>query len=150
LSAHADRRRERYRAGTTLEEKTMKTKHMIVTTLVALSTAFGASPAFAWDQVAERVVTDRLDVDVIFLPGARKFSRVKVCVADNPVHFYDFDIFFRNGGHQDVSVRSRINPGECTRNIDLKGGMRNIDRIKFKYEETSWFIGRATVRVFAE
>lgn len=96
------------------------------------------------------MVTGRFDVDVINLPGNRKFARVKVCVYDNPVHFHDFDIFFRNGGHQDVSVRSRINAGECTRVVDLNGGRRNIDRIKFKYEETSWFVGRAVVRVFAE
>ena len=128
----------------------MKTKLLIASGLVALSTALTASPAAAWDQIAERVVTDRFDVDNVVLPGPRKFTRIKVCVYDNPVHFYDFDIFFRNGGHQDVSVRSRINAGECTRNIDLNGGARNINRIKFKYEETSWFIGRAVVRVFGE
>ena len=128
----------------------MKTKLLIASGLVALTTALTASPAAAWDQIAERVVTDRFDVDNIVLPGPRKFTRIKVCVYDNPVHFYDFDIFFRNGGHQDVSVRSRINAGECTRNIDLNGGQRNINRIKFKYEETSWFIGRAVVRVFGE
>ncbi|MBL9095784.1 MAG: hypothetical protein JNK07_02565 [Alphaproteobacteria bacterium] len=116
----------------------------------ALSTLTLAGPALAWDEVATREVTDRYDVDVVNLPGNRTFARVKVCVYGNPVHFYDFDIFFRNGGHQDVPVRSRINAGECTRVIDLKGGRRNIDRIKFKYEETSWFIGRATVRIFAE
>ena len=128
----------------------MKSKYILATTLVALSTAFAASPAAAWDQVAERIVTDRYDVDVIHLPGDRKFARLKVCVYGNPVHFYDFDVFFRNGGHQDVSVRSRINAGECTRVVDLEGGRRNITRIKFKYEETSWFVGRAIVRVFAE
>lgn len=116
----------------------------------ALSTLTFAAPALAWDEIAVREVTDRYDVDVVNLPGDRKFARVKVCVYGNPVHFYDFDIFFRNGGHQDVSVRSRINAGECTRVIDLKGGRRNIDRIKFKYEETSWFIGRATVRILAD
>ena len=128
----------------------MKTKTILATALVVLSTAVTASPAAAWDQIAERVVTDRFDVDNIVLPGPRKFTRIKVCVYENPVHFYDFDIFFRNGGHQDVSVRARLNPGECTRNIDLDGGLRNINRIKFKYEETSWFIGRAVVRVFGE
>lgn len=128
----------------------MKTKLLIASGLVALSTTLTASPAAAWDQLAERIVTDRFDVDNIVLPGPRKFTRIKVCVYDNPVHFYDFDIFFRNGGHQDVSVRSRINAGECTRNIDLEGGRRNINRIKFKYEETSWFVGRAVVRVFGE
>lgn len=116
----------------------------------AIATTVTASPAFAFDQIGQRIVTDRFDVDTIALPGPRRFRRVKVCVYENPVHFYDFDIFFRNGGHQDVAVRSRINPGQCTRNIDLKGGRRNINRITFKYEETSWFIGRAVVRVFAE
>lgn len=124
----------------------------LVTTACAaiLSMAAAITPALAWDQVATREVTDRYDVDVVRLPGAQTFARVKVCVYGNPVHFYDFDIFFRNGGHQDVSVRARINAGECTRVIDLKGGRRNIDSIKFKYEETSWFVGRATVRIFAE
>jgi hypothetical protein len=115
-----------------------------------LSTVATVSPALAWVQIAERVVTDRFDVDVISMPGNVKFRRIKVCVYDNPVHFYDFDIFFRNGGHQDVNVRQRINAGECTRVIDLDGGRRNIDRIKFKYEETSWFIGRAVVRVYGD
>ena len=115
-----------------------------------LSTVAMVSPALAWTQIAERVVTDRYDVDVINMPGNLKFRRLKVCVYNNPVHFYDFDIFFRNGGHQDVSVRQRINAGECTRVIDLDGGRRNIDRIKFKYEETSWFIGRAVVRVLGD
>lgn len=125
-------------------------RKLLATGTIAALSLGAVSPAFAWDEVATREVTDRYDVDVINLPGDRFFSRIKVCVYDNPVHFYDFDVFFRNGGHQDVSVRSRINAGECTRNIDLKGGRRNIDRIKFKYEETRWFVGRATVRVFAE
>ncbi len=128
----------------------MKTKTILATALIAFSTNISALPVFAFEKIAERIVNDRYDVDDILLPGSRKFRRVKVCVYDNPAHFYDFDIFFRNGGHQDVPVRSRINPGNCTRNIDLNGGRRDITRIRFKYEETSWFIGRAVVRIFAE
>jgi hypothetical protein len=104
----------------------------------------------AWVPIAERVVTDRLDIDNIVLPGPVRYTRIKVCVYNNPVHFYDMDVFFANGGHQDVTLRQRLNNGECTRNIDLKGGARNINRIKFKYEETSWFLGRAVVRVYGE
>ena len=65
---------------------------------------------------------------------------------------YELPVFVTaiTDSHQDVNVRSRINAGECTRNIDLNGGQRNIDRIKFKYEETSWFIGRAEVEVYGE
>ena len=123
---------------------------LMAASLAALSTLASITPAAAWVQLGEREVTDRYDVDVVNLRGNARFGRVRICVYGNPVHFYDLDIFFNNGGHQDVEVRSRINAGECTRAIDLKGGARNIARIKFKYEETSWFVGRATVRIFGE
>ncbi len=63
---------------------------------------------------------------------------------------YDLDVFFNNGGHQDVSVRERINPGRCTRAIDLNGGDRDIARIAMVYEETSFRRRTATVRVYGE
>lgn len=126
-------------------------KKLLTAATFALSAAAMTTPAqAAWVQVAERQVTDRIDIDNIVLPGPVRYTRLKICVFDNPVHFYDMDVFFQNGGHQDASLRQRINPGDCTRNIDLKGGARNITRIRLKYEETSWFIGRATVRVFGE
>jgi hypothetical protein len=122
----------------------------VAAALAAMSMIASVAPAMAWTEIGVREVTDRYDVDVVNLPGDHRFARFRVCVYGNPVHFYDLDVFFRNGGHQDVEVRSRINAGECTRAVDLNGGRRNIDRIKFKYEETSWFIGRATIRIFAE
>jgi hypothetical protein len=126
-------------------------KKLLAAAGFAVMSAAMVTPAqAAWVQIAERVVTDRLDIDNIVLPGPVRYTRLKVCVYNNPVHFYDMDVFFANGGHQDVSLRSRLNNGECTRNIDLNGGARNINRIKFKYEETSWFLGRAVVRVFGE
>ena len=117
---------------------------------VALACMACATPAAAWTQLGAREVRDRTDRDVIVVEGRRQFERIKLCVYRNPVHFYDLDVFYRNGGHQDVSVRSRINPGECTRVIDLNGDDRNITRISMLYEETSFRRRTATVRVFAE
>lgn len=109
-----------------------------------------ATPASAWTQVGVREVRDRTDRDVVVVEGPRRFERIKLCVYRNPVHFYDLDVFYRNGGHQDVSVRTRINAGECTRAIDLNGDDRNITRVAMTYEETSFRRRTATVRVFAE
>ena len=109
-----------------------------------------ATPASAWTQIGVREVRDRTDRDVIHVEGPRRFERIKLCVYRSPVHFYDVDVFFRNGGHQDVSVRQRINPGECTRAIDLNGDDRNITRVAMVYEETSFRRRTATVRLFAE
>jgi len=123
-------------------------KSVLASALVMVAAC--ATPAAAWTQIGVREVRDRTDRDVVMVEGPRSFERIKLCVYRNPVHFYDLDVFYRNGGHQDVSVRSRINPGECTRVIDLNGDDRNITRISMLYEETSFRRRTATVRVFAE
>lgn len=117
----------------------------------ALATAAMVSPAFAWTQLGARDVMDRTDRDTIHLNGHHRFERIKLCVYRNPVHFYDLDVRFNNGGHQDVSVRQRINPGQCTRAINLTGDDRDIAYVTMLYEETSWRRGaHATVRLFGE
>jgi hypothetical protein len=118
---------------------------------LALAACATPTPASAWTQIGVRDVRDRTDRDTIVVEGPRQFERIKLCVYRRPVHVLDVDVRFANGGHQDVSVRQRINPGECTRNIDLTGDDRNITSISMLYEETSWRRGaHATVRVFAE
>ncbi|MEZ5894157.1 MAG: DUF2541 family protein [Parvularculaceae bacterium] len=125
-------------------------RKMLLGTLVALSFAAMAAPAAAWDRIGTRTVTDHGDRDVITVAGGKRYDRIKVCVYKHPVEFYDLDVNYANGGHQDVNIRSRINPGDCTRNIDLTGDDRNITKIVLKYEETSRRRARAKVRVFAE
>jgi len=117
---------------------------------VALAAMACASPAAAWTQIGVREVRDRTDRDVIVVEGPRQFERIKLCVYRNPVHFYDLDVRFANGGSQDVSVRQRINVGQCTRAIDLVGDDRNITRVSMLYEETSFRRRTATVRLMAE
>jgi hypothetical protein len=112
--------------------------------------ACASTPAGAWTQVGVREVRDRTDRDTIVLEGPRQFERIKLCVYRNPVHFIDVDVFYRNGGHEDVAVRQRVNPGQCTRAIDLNGDDRNITRVTMLYEETSFRRRTATVRLFAE
>jgi hypothetical protein len=127
----------------------VKLKALVLGAALALAATTG--PAFAWDQIGVRDVRDRTDRDTIHLNGHRQFDRIKLCVARNPVHFLDLDVRFENGGHQDVAVRYRVNPGQCTRAIDLTGDDRDIAYITMLYEETSWRRGaHATVRVYGE
>lgn len=119
--------------------------------VVAAACAALATPASAWELIGSRDVRDRVDRDVIVVEGARQFERIRLCVERNPVRFRDLDVRFANGGHQDVQVRARINPGQCSRAIDLVGDDRNIATISLLYEETSRRRGaHATVRVYAE
>ena len=108
----------------------------------------GAAPAYAWTLIGTRQVTDRVERDSIALPGPRDFRQLKFCVARHPVEFHDVDVYFANGGHQDIAMRERVPAGGCSRDIDLNGADRNITRIDFRYEETSARRARATVKVF--
>lgn len=126
----------------------MNLKACILGAVMALAATAG--PAFAWDLVGTRDVRDRTERDTIVLEGPRQFERIRLCVYRQPVHFVDLDVRFANGGRQDVSVRQRINPGECTRAIDLNGDDRNITSVSMVYEETSFQRRHATVRLFAE
>lgn len=131
----------------------MKFKAVLASAVLALAACATAEPASAydWRLIGVRDVRDRTDRDTMVIEGPRQFERIKICVSRNPVHFYDVDVRFANGGHQDVSVRQRINPGQCTRAIDLNGDDRNITTVSMLYEETSYRRGaHATVRLFAE
>lgn len=114
--------------------------------------AFLPAPAAAqrgWVLLGAREVSDRVDRDVIRPRVWRPFRQVRFCVQRNVIRFYDADVRFRNGGNQDVSLRSRIPAGGCTRVIDLRGRNRGIESVAFTYEAASLGRGRAVVRVFA-
>lgn len=129
----------------------MKTKVNLKACMIAVvALAATASPAAAWDLIGARDVRDRTERDTIYVEGPRQFERIRLCAYRNPINIYDLDVRFANGGHQDVSVRTRINPGECTRAIDLIGDDRNIVSVSMVYEETSFRRRHATVRLFAE
>ena len=139
--------------GLGLTEAMVNFKAILACAVVALTACATPAPASAddWRQIGVRDVRDRTDRDTIVVEGPRQFERIKLCVYRNPVHFYDVDVRYANGGHQDVSVRQRINPGQCTRAIDLNGDDRNITTVSLLYEETSYRRGaHATVRLFAE
>ncbi|MEQ1753134.1 MAG: hypothetical protein ABL973_03275 [Micropepsaceae bacterium] len=103
-----------------------------------------------WDFIGAREVQHATDHDRIFAAGHRQYSQVKVCVYNRAIRLYDLDVVFRNGGHQDVSTRNVLRPGDCTRAIDLNGYRRDIRFLSMVYETTGRNFGpRAFVKVFA-
>lgn len=119
--------------------------------LVACVIAAPVSASAAdWKLLGKRNVKERVETDVISLRGHRGYKKIKICVYRNPVSFKDLDVYYENGGHQDINIAKRINPGNCTRAIDLRGERRDLDRIVMRYEETSRRKASATVRVYGK
>jgi len=120
-------------------------KLMLAATALAVSTPAAAQ---RWVLLGERQVSDRAERDVIAVRGARRFSQVRICVARHSVAFRDVDIRFRNGGNQDVRMRSMIPADGCTGQINLRGRDRDIDRVVFNYEARSLGRRGALVRLY--
>ncbi len=103
-----------------------------------------------WDFLGSRVVNHYAERDRVPAAGARRYTQVRLCANNRAVRLYDVDVVFRNGGRQDLQVRSVLRPGECTRAIDLRGNTRDIRFVNLAYQTVGRHSGRrAEVAVFA-
>jgi hypothetical protein len=135
----------------------MKLKFALAGALLTLGLAAPASahspyhPGWqSWDLLGSRVVSRHAERDLVPAYGRRHYKQIKICAYQRPIRFYDVDVRFQNGGRQDVAVRAVLNPGQCTRAIDLYGHRRDIRFVSMAYETLGWHHGRrAFVRVYA-
>jgi hypothetical protein len=113
-------------------------RNLLIGTAAAAAALAFAAPAAAqsgsWRTIAYKTVASGTDRDTINVRGNQRFRQVRLCVLSAPIRMRDFDVRFDNGGHQDVQVRQRIAAGTCTRNIDLSGQRRDIERVRLVYE----------------
>lgn len=123
----------------------MKNLAKFALALTALAVAAPAEAQPGWSFLGQRHVTDRAERDVIQVTGARRFAQIRICVAQRAVRFHDVDVRFRNGGNQDVKLRSIVAADSCSGAIDLRGRGRDIDQVTFAYEART--LGRRGARV---
>lgn len=89
--------------------------------------------ASQWDKLGERWVDGRVDRDVIAVTRRERYSRIKLVVEHSAVEIFDVNVVFGNGEKFDVNTRLIFGEGTTSREIDLPGGLRDIERIEFKY-----------------
>ena len=116
-------------------------KLALVTMALASFIFSGTLPAATqdneWELLGEKLVSKHAERDTINALDEGVFAEIKLCVERRAVHFYDLDVIFGNGGHQDLQIRRLIGPGECTRAIDIRGDERIIAEIIMKYKTVS-------------
>lgn len=101
--------------------------------IAAASTVAVALPASAWDVIGVTQVNGRADSDRIDVDARGRFHRVTVCAYGAPVRIDALDIEFGNGRHQDVDLRAVLEPGECSRAIELRGRGRHIESVALAF-----------------
>lgn len=88
-----------------------------------------------WRMLGMKTVGANSDTDVVYVAGQARYSQIRLCGARAPIHMLDLDVYYANGGREDIQVRNKIKPESCTRNIDLKGQRRDITQIRMRYEK---------------
>ncbi len=121
---------------------------LLVASIVAVS---NATPPDQWVKLGERHVNDKADKDTVMVTGLRgMFSAIKFSVSGHAVNFKKVVVHYRNGGKEEIELRSVIPAGGESRTIDLKAKERVINRIEFWYEAVSVGKAGATVKVFGK
>lgn len=128
---------------------------LILAVATGAATLAAAVPADAqiwrnnnWRTLAYTTVSGR-DNDTIRVPGSGRYHQLRLCVFNAPLTMRDFDVRYRNGGHQDIAVRQFIRAGSCTRNIELAGNRRDVTAVRLKYTAIRHGWARPIVRVQA-
>jgi hypothetical protein len=101
----------------------------------------------AWDKLGERWVDGRLDRDVVPVERRERYQRIMLVVEHSAVELYDVVIVFGNGEVYSPRTRMVFGQGATSREIDLPGNARHIERIEFRYGNLPGG-GRAQVEVW--
>jgi hypothetical protein len=72
---------------------------------------------------------------------------MRLCIYNGPIQMRDVDVRYRNGGRQDIPVRTLMQAGTCTRNIDLVGNRRDVTSVRLRYAPLARGWRRPLVRV---
>jgi hypothetical protein len=87
-----------------------------------------------WHKLGETTVNFSTDKDEINVTGADKFAALKFKVMDVPIHLMDLEVFFDDGGKQNININFPIKPQGESRVIELQGGERDLKKIVFVYK----------------
>lgn len=100
-----------------------------------------------WDKLGERWVDGKVDRDIIDINRRETYSKIKLVVEHSAVEIWDIVITFGNGDVFKPPHKLVFGKGETSREIDVPGKGRYIQRIEFRYGNLPGG-GRAQVEVW--
>jgi hypothetical protein len=86
-----------------------------------------------WDKLGERWVDGRVDRDVVAVQRRERYQRIMLVVEHSAVELYDVVIVFGNGEVYSPGTRLTFGQGSTSREINLPGNARHIERVEFRY-----------------
>ncbi len=113
----------------------LKRSIILASVLFVLSIGVFTASAQEWVNLGTKEVKDRSEQDTWHLgAGKGEFRSLKISVQYRAVRFYKLEVTYVSGEKQEFSIRSLIPAGGSTRNLDLNGKDRYINKVDVWYE----------------
>lgn len=121
----------------------MKTKiAVLILALLAVvgntRVAYAGPQVGGWMLLGTSHVDGKADHDKIKCSDTGTFRAIQLRVSGSTVQFDKVIVRYGNGQSEEIALRNRIPAGGQSRQIDLSGARRAIDRVEFWYEKASW------------
>ena len=98
--------------------------------------------------LGERVVTNKAERDTFEVKGNDWYRKIQFETRRAGVEIFDLKVHYEGGGVEDIEVKSFIEPGSWSREIDLNGGERRIEKVVFTYKASPKGKRKATLRLY--
>ena len=110
---------------------------------------FVTAASAQWREIGSKEVDYNLDHDTMNVTAMKgDFRRIRIGVSRAPVRFVRIVLTYGNGRTQEIPIRSLIRAGGFSRNIDLQGKERVINKVGFWYESASLRRQKAVVTLY--
>ena len=110
--------------------------------------AHAGPQAAGWMLLGTSHVDGKSDHDKIKCGDTGTFRAIQLRVSGGAVHFDKVTVRYGNGQSEEIALRDQIPAGGKSRQIDLPGARRAIDRVEFWYQKANWGSAKPAVTLF--
>lgn len=104
-----------------------------------------------WDMLGEEKVNFVREKDIIDVHSSNKFTAIRFKVEKHEVRLSELKIYYQNGDKLEPAMDDIIPADQYSREIELAGEGKFINKIEFKYRTTGNVLkGRANLLVFGK
>jgi len=103
-----------------------------------------------WAIVGQKQIDFQKDKDIIPIKAkGEKFVAVRLGIQGSTVEMHHLSITFDDGDVQTVPLRKKFKPGSMSKIIDLRGGLRVIEKFEIHYIPDQHAKGKQVVELWA-
>jgi hypothetical protein len=84
-----------------------------------------------WDKLGQRWIDGQVDKDRIEVHRSERYTHIRIVVESSAIELRDMTIDFGNGETWTVPTKLVFEGNSTSRDIELPGGLRHIERIEF-------------------